>query len=350
MVERRSARPHELRRSVSQHSGAACTTGACGGGTRSSTLSSTRNSASPTSRAFARIRTLHRPATCSSSTGRSSTPASGVTWDFLTLAEHLLLPEYAAYPFTAVASPYPHNTAVADMAHRQQALVGYVHPFDVDVDPSAEAPLTNALPVDAALGKSITTRRSGSRTGRRRTRSAMSARLRAAHSRRRRHRRDGELREPARTGGTERVFVPATGTLTREAFLAQVRRAGARPPTRSSSSRWWRETRRYDPTLERSRLAGLQAVLSANFPVDHLEIVWNGEVAASLEPEEIATSPTSPGRCRWTEAAGCCCGRGTTGRTPTCSTSIHGRRPARCTSRLTTPRVALPRAASHFLR
>ena len=53
----------------------------------------------------------------------------------LNLTEHLLLPGYAAYPFTAAASPYPHNGAVADMAHRQHALVGYAHPFDVDVDP-----------------------------------------------------------------------------------------------------------------------------------------------------------------------------------------------------------------------
>ena len=71
----------------------------------------------------------------------------------LNLTEHLLLPGYAAYPFTAAASPYPHNGAVADMAHRQHALVGYAHPFDVDVDPAKDESVTNELPVDAALGK-----------------------------------------------------------------------------------------------------------------------------------------------------------------------------------------------------
>ena len=54
----------------------------------------------------------------------------------LNLTQHLLLPGYAGYPFTAAASPYPHNAAVADMAHLQQALVGYAHPFDEVVDPA----------------------------------------------------------------------------------------------------------------------------------------------------------------------------------------------------------------------
>jgi hypothetical protein len=40
------------------------------------------------------------------------------------------------------------------MAHAQGAIVGYVHPFDAPApDPSKDSPLTNALPIDAALGK-----------------------------------------------------------------------------------------------------------------------------------------------------------------------------------------------------
>ena len=71
----------------------------------------------------------------------------------LNLTDHLLLPGYTAYPFTAVASPFPDNGMVADLAHQQRALVGYVHPFDEDVDPVKDATLTNGLPVDAALGR-----------------------------------------------------------------------------------------------------------------------------------------------------------------------------------------------------
>jgi hypothetical protein len=71
----------------------------------------------------------------------------------LGLQSHFLMPDFAAYPHTAWASLYPTNAAIADLAHAQGALVGYVHPFDVVPDPDKDAVLTNALPVDAALGK-----------------------------------------------------------------------------------------------------------------------------------------------------------------------------------------------------
>jgi len=71
----------------------------------------------------------------------------------LDLREHFLTPDFSAYQLSALASPYPHNGAVADLAHAQGALVGYVHPFDWEIVPDKEKSLTNALPVDVALGK-----------------------------------------------------------------------------------------------------------------------------------------------------------------------------------------------------
>lgn len=67
----------------------------------------------------------------------------------------LLLPGYAGYPNTAAASLYPMNADVYDIAHLQGALVGAVHPFDVEPNPFANPPerITDELPVDAALGK-----------------------------------------------------------------------------------------------------------------------------------------------------------------------------------------------------
>jgi TolB protein len=67
----------------------------------------------------------------------------------------LLLPGYAGYPNTAAASLYPMNADVYDMAHLQGALVGAVHPFDVEPNPFAIPPerITDELPVDAALRK-----------------------------------------------------------------------------------------------------------------------------------------------------------------------------------------------------
>ena len=71
----------------------------------------------------------------------------------LNLTRNFILPGYAAYPDTAAASLYPTNANIADMAHEQGALVGYVHPFDSFPDPSKEDPLTSELPADVALGK-----------------------------------------------------------------------------------------------------------------------------------------------------------------------------------------------------
>ena len=70
----------------------------------------------------------------------------------LHLTRNFLIPDYVAYPNTAAASLFPSNANVANMAHAQQGLVGYVHPFDTYPDPSKDA-LTNELPVDVALGK-----------------------------------------------------------------------------------------------------------------------------------------------------------------------------------------------------
>ena len=71
----------------------------------------------------------------------------------LSLTRNLLLPGYAGYPNTAAASLFPANANVADMAHEQGALVGYVHPFDSIPDPAKDASLTAELPADVALGK-----------------------------------------------------------------------------------------------------------------------------------------------------------------------------------------------------
>ncbi|HUJ94148.1 MAG TPA: CehA/McbA family metallohydrolase [Terriglobales bacterium] len=78
--------------------------------------------------------------------------------DLLNLTKNFLLPGYADYPQTAAASLFPPNAVVADVAHEQQALVGYAHPFDWLPDPAKEEPTlydlpAYELPVDIALGK-----------------------------------------------------------------------------------------------------------------------------------------------------------------------------------------------------
>lgn len=69
----------------------------------------------------------------------------------LGLDDHFLLPGYSTYANTGLASPFPDNATVGKLAHAQNALVGYVHPYLSIPDPATET-LSNALPVDAALG------------------------------------------------------------------------------------------------------------------------------------------------------------------------------------------------------
>jgi Tol biopolymer transport system component len=71
----------------------------------------------------------------------------------LGLTRNLLIPDYAAYPNTSARSLYPTNAVVSDLAREQGGLVGYVHPYDAAPDPDRDAALTHALVVDVALGK-----------------------------------------------------------------------------------------------------------------------------------------------------------------------------------------------------
>lgn len=74
----------------------------------------------------------------------------------LGLRDHLLLPDYAAYPGTALASLFPTNARMFDIARAQGggAINGYVHPFDFRPDLSQfQSGVPYELPVDVALGK-----------------------------------------------------------------------------------------------------------------------------------------------------------------------------------------------------
>lgn len=71
----------------------------------------------------------------------------------LHLGDHLLLPDFVAYRHTAMGSPYPHNGVVADLAHEQGGLIGYVHPYDWSINPAKEKSLSHALPADVMAGK-----------------------------------------------------------------------------------------------------------------------------------------------------------------------------------------------------
>jgi hypothetical protein len=207
----------------------------------------------------------------------------------LNLTQHLLLPGYAGYPFTAAASPYPHNAAVADMAHRQQALVGYAHPFDEAVDPQHDAALTNEAPVDAALGRMDYYEAVGFADPR--STNAVWYRL-----------LDCGLQIPPGAGtdamanyaslrgpvGLNRVYVPASGRLTREAFLSELKRGRGVATNGAIVHLTVGDASPGDVvTLTNgAHVLTYRATLRSNVPVDHLELVWNGAVVASLNTGE----------------------------------------------------------------
>jgi TolB protein len=73
----------------------------------------------------------------------------------LNLRGGIILPGYVGYPNTAAASLYPTNADVADIAHAQGGVVGYVHPFHWEPQPvtSPDEIITDEFPIDVALGK-----------------------------------------------------------------------------------------------------------------------------------------------------------------------------------------------------
>ena len=207
-------------------------------------------------------------------------------WGHLSIlnTQHLLLPGYAAYPLTAAAIAFPHNAAVADMVHAQRGLVGYAHPFDEDVDPRQAVPLTNALPIDAALGKvdyyeavGFADQKSSNAVWHRLLECGVQLPIAAGTDAMADY---ASLRGPV---GLNRVYVPADGALTRDAFLTAIKK-GRGVATNGPLIQLTVAGAAPGDTLEMSTVGRLsyRAVLRANFPVDHLEMVWNGQVIANL--------------------------------------------------------------------
>ncbi|MBI4552595.1 MAG: CehA/McbA family metallohydrolase [Candidatus Latescibacteria bacterium] len=74
----------------------------------------------------------------------------------LGLTDHLLSPFASGYEGTAIESPSPSNTDIFELAEKQKAFRGYVHPYGGENDPLAGPSPSlggaKSFPVDAALG------------------------------------------------------------------------------------------------------------------------------------------------------------------------------------------------------
>ncbi len=219
----------------------------------------------------------------------------------LGLTDHVLLPIYAGYVNTAAASLSPSSVAIADLARAQGALVGYVHPFDSVPDPArsgdpASYPIPGfeggdpvALPVDVALGKvdfyeavglsaPLPTNTIWYRLLNCGFRIPAGAGTDAMTN-------YSSLRGPV---GMNRVFVKTNGTLNMGSFLEGLkagRTFATNGPLVELSIR--RSSTSVGPGDELTLPAGSHTVearvsLRSIVPVDRLEIVRNGEIAATI--------------------------------------------------------------------
>ena len=339
-MERRSARAHELRRPLSQHAGAS--------GRR-------RGSAEDLNLIY----NLRRQQGAALSRHRELPPGSSIPrppsallilhgqefhtsyWghlSILNLTQHLLLPGYAALPVHGRGKPVSaqrrrggHGPPPA------RRWSGYAHPFDEAVDPQ---PATRALNERAAGRRGArpawtTTRRSASPITRRPTPCGIACSSAVCRFR--------PARAPTRWPTTRACAAPSASiastcrrpvALTREAFLASGQRRTRRRHQRRVIHLKVGDAGPGDTLIDGSSGAlKYRATLRANFPVDHLEMIWNGACRGepetgsdrSIRADVTRELPASPA------ADGCSCAPGTTGRIPTSSTSIHTPRRARST-------------------
>jgi Tol biopolymer transport system component len=206
--------------------------------------------------------------------------------------DHLLEPGFAAYAFSALASPYPYNGVIADLAHRQHALVGYVHPFDERVDPDSAAPLTNALPADVAHGKvdyyevvGFSDHRESAAVWYRLLNLGFRLPAGAGTDAMANY---ASLRGPV---GMNRVFLNAAPSST-PAQLQQALKDGRTFATNSALLGFEIDGKRPGDTLaaKAGDKVAYHASVRSIVPMDHVEIIYNGRVVATLKPGRTRTS------------------------------------------------------------
>jgi len=203
----------------------------------------------------------------------------------LNLTRNLIMPGYAAYPNTAAVSLFPSNANVADLAHEQGALVGYVHPLESVPNPEKDA-ITYELPADVALGKvdyievvGFADHKSTAEVWYKllncgfRLPTAAGTDFMGNYA---------SLRGPA---GLNRVYaeVPA-GPIKLQSWLESIK-AGRTFATNGPLLRF--ELGLKSPggevQLDKKQDVRFRAVLGSIVPVNHLQIVCNGKVARELE-------------------------------------------------------------------
>jgi TolB protein len=209
-----------------------------------------------------------------------------------------VLPGYAAYTHTAASSLVPMNEDVFADARAQGAIVGYVHPFDVFPDPTdATRRLTHEIPVSAALGGIDYYESVGFNEDALATQRVWYALLNngfriAAGGGTDAMMNYASLRGPL---GVNRVYVQTSAPLTQRSFLAGLK-AGR---TFATNSALLELTVNGQGIGSEIRLPNgrhtlrIRARMRSIVPMQHVEVVRNGEVVASVPLSADSTSAVS---------------------------------------------------------
>ncbi|MBP8924402.1 MAG: CehA/McbA family metallohydrolase [Pseudomonadales bacterium] len=204
----------------------------------------------------------------------------------LHLGDHVLTPDFSAYRHTALASPWPHNGVVAGLARRQGALVGYVHPFDWPINPATEKALTNTLPADVALGN-VDYMEVVSFADHLATAAVWHRLLNLGYRLPAGAGTDAMANYASMRGpvGLNRLFLNQSGRS--PAALAAGIQSGHSFVSNGPLLGFTLEGKRPGEVLVRASggAAAFRASLRSGVPVDHLEVLVNGEPVARLKPD-----------------------------------------------------------------
>jgi hypothetical protein len=213
----------------------------------------------------------------------------------LGLRENILLPGYAAYANTAAASLYPPNAVIIDLAHAQGGVAGYVHPFDSVPDPlDTEQSLTHEIPVDVALGKVDYYEAVGFNVDPFATQTVWYRLLNCGFQIPTGAGTDAMMNYASLRGpvGLNRVYVKTPTPLDHRQFLDALV-AGKTFGTNGPLLGFTLGGKEIGDTVELpagSHQLEVQASLRSIVPLDHFEVVGNGEVVASLPLDAAGTS------------------------------------------------------------
>jgi hypothetical protein len=247
----------------------------------------------------------------------------------LHLADHVLTPDFAAYRHTAMASPYPHNGVIADLAHAQGGLVGYVHPYDARIVPAQEKSLSHALPADVIAGKvdylevvGFSDHKATAEVWYRLLNLGFRLPAGAGTDAMANY---ASLRGPV---GLNRVFLDTGGGRDPDSLKAALK-AGHGFVSNAPLLGFMLDGAKPGASLPRSARNSLayRVALRSPVPVDHLELVQNGRVVKAFALRGERRTLDVAGEVRLERGGWWCCGRGTTQRIRWCwiSSTATGR-------------------------